>query len=107
MQRTAAQLEELPKAEAAHWLSEPRDLITVQLCSQRRPARSPAALRSLILNAEGRVNSRGDKIPGNGLAEAGAIIRVGRRVLIDETAFFCWIAAQQKKWSGTQGKGRV
>ena len=27
----------------------------------------------------------------NGLAEAGAIIRVGRKVLIDEAKFFDWV----------------
>ena len=76
--------------------SEPRDLFTVEQFSERRPAWTSPALRNLILNAAERVNSRGERIPGNGLAEAGAIVRVGRRVLIDEQAFFRWIAEQQK-----------
>jgi len=76
--------------------STPRDLFTVAQLSERRPCWTQAALRNLILNASDRVNSRGETIPGNGLAEAGAIVRVGRRVLIDELAFFQWIAAQQK-----------
>jgi hypothetical protein len=75
----------------------PRDLFTVNQFSERRPAWSAQALRNLILNSEDRLTSRGEKIPGNGLAEVGAIVRVGRRVLIDEEAFFRWIAAEQQK----------
>jgi len=74
----------------------PRPLLPVGQFSERYPAWSKAALRNLILNAEDRLSSRG-RIPGNGLAEAGAIVRVGRRVLIDEQAFFRWIATQQRK----------
>lgn len=77
--------------------SAPRDLFTVEQFAERRPAWSQAALRNLILNAADRLNSRGERIPGSGLSEAGAIVRVGRRVLIDEQAFFRWIAAQQKR----------
>lgn len=73
----------------------PRDLYTVAQFSERRPAWTQSALRNLILNSEPRVNSRGDQVAGNGLAEAGAIVRLGRRVLIDEEKFFAWIAAQQ------------
>lgn len=75
--------------------STPRNLRTVKQFSEAWQAWTPPALRNLILNAAARVNSRGERIPGNGLAEAGAIVRVGRRVLIDEQAFFRWIAAQQ------------
>jgi hypothetical protein len=39
-------------------------------------------------------SSKGD-IPGNGLIEAGAIIRIGRKVLIDEACFFEWVESQQ------------
>jgi len=75
----------------------PRDLFSVSQFSERRPAWTQAALRNLILNSADRINSRGERIPGNGLAEAGAIVRVGRRVLIDEQKFFEWIAAQQRR----------
>lgn len=74
----------------------PRDLATVAQFSERFPAFTQAALRSYILNAEDRVNSRGSRIPGNGLAEAGAIVRVGRKLLLSEGRFFLWIAGQQK-----------
>ena len=66
--------------------SVPRDLFTVAQFSERRQAWSQASLRNLILNAE-----------HNGLAEAGAIVRCGRRVLLDEEAFFRWLAAQQRR----------
>jgi hypothetical protein len=74
----------------------PRHLSTVEQFSKIYPAWSQPSLRNLILNSSDRLNSRGERIPGNGLAESVAIIRVGRRVLIDEQAFFKWIAAQQK-----------
>lgn len=77
----------------------PRRLATVRQFSERYSAWSQAALRALLLNAEDRQNSRGDRIPGNGLQEMGAIVRVGRRVLIDEDAFFRWIASQQRQRS--------
>lgn len=80
--------------------SAPRDLFTVDQFAERRPAWTPAALRNLIFNANDRVNSRGEQIPGNGLEMAGAIVRVGRRVLIEEEAFFKWIAAQQRQRRG-------
>lgn len=76
-----------------------RNLSTVARFSERYPAWTQPAVRGLILNSEDRQNSRGERIPGNGLAEAGAIVRVGRRVLIDEEKFFEWIAAQQRRAS--------
>ena len=82
--------------KAASVDSAPRALLTVAQFSERWSAWSQASLRNSILNAEDRVNSCRERIPGNGLAEAGAIVRIGRRVLIDEQAFFRWIAEQQK-----------
>lgn len=82
----------MPQEEA----TAPRDLFSIGQFAARRPAWTQPALRSLILNSANRLNSRGERIPGNGLAEAGAIVRVGRRVLIDEQAFFRWIANLQR-----------
>jgi len=78
----------------------PRELLPVRAFSERFHAWSEPALRSLVLNAADRLNSRGERIPGNGLHEAGAIVRVGRRVLLDPQRFFAWIAAQQKLRQG-------
>jgi hypothetical protein len=72
----------------------PRELLSVGQFSQKYSAWSPSSLRNLILNAEDRVNSRGEKIQGNGLAPA--VIRVGRKVLLDPAQFFTWIADQQR-----------
>lgn len=77
--------------------ASPRDLYTVKQFAQRRPAWTQAALRNLILHSADRISARGQSIPGNGMERYGAIVRVGRRVLIDESAFFRWVASQQKQ----------
>ncbi len=74
----------------------PPRLFKIPQFSERHPAFSQAALRNYILNAEDRFNSHGEKIHGNGWAQSGAIVRLGRRVLIDEQKFFAHIAARQK-----------
>lgn len=75
-------------------LSSPtRPVFTVRQFAERNAAFSESALRNLIHKADTRHSTRGD-VSGNGLAEAGAIIRVGRKVLIDEARFFDWIDAQ-------------
>lgn len=83
----------MPTTETA----APRQLHTVLQFAERYPAFSPASLRDLIFKSSDRTNSRGDRIPGNGLEQSGAIVRLGRRVLLDEQAFFRWIAEQQKQ----------
>ena len=57
--------------------------------SQYEGTFSKSAIRHLIFNAKDRVVSDGTIIPGNGLAPA--ILRVGRRVLIDIPAFEAWL----------------
>lgn len=68
-------------------------LHTVAQFSSAFPAWTQPALRNLKFKAEKRQSSRGE-IPGNGLIESGAIVRVGRKVLIDEERFFDWVKAQ-------------
>lgn len=51
-----------------------------------------AAIHGHIFKAEDRFNSRGEKIAGNGLAATGAIIRRGRKVLIDVEKYGTWLA---------------
>ena len=65
--------------------------MTVEQFAEAHPAFTSASLRNLIFKAEPRKSSRGD-IPGNGLAEAGAIVRLGRRVLLHESRFLGWVA---------------
>jgi len=57
---------------------------TVKQFSEKHPAFSVGSLRSLIFNAS-----------SNGLNESGAIVRVGRKILLSETRFFNWIEAQR------------
>jgi len=65
-------------------------LLTVkQLAAYPKYPFSEASLRHLIFLSEPRVDSRGEEIPGNGLNKA--IIRLGRRVLIDVEAFDRWL----------------
>lgn len=69
-------------------------VFTVEQFAQRNPAFTAAALRNIIFKAEPRHTSRGE-IPGNGLIECGAVLRLGRKVLIDEGRFYGWLREQQ------------
>lgn len=66
-----------------------------QFADKHRTWTTQPALRNLLLNARDRFNSRGEKVAGNGLDAAGAIVRIGRRILIDEGRFFAWLTSQQ------------
>lgn len=68
-------------------------LFTVAQFAERNPAFTQAALRNLIFKADQRLSSEG-VIPGNGLIEAGALIRVGRKVLLNEERFLVWVEEQ-------------
>ena len=73
------------------------ELLTIAQFSKRYPAWSERSLRALIYAAEDRTASGGRVIKGNGLRQAGALVHVGRRILVDVHGFFGWIAAQQKQ----------
>lgn len=49
------------------------------------------AIRAYIYKAETRTTKGGHSITGNGLAESGAIYRIGRKVLIDPDRFGAWM----------------
>jgi len=70
------------------------NLLTVKQLAERYQAWTTSSIRSLILNAEDRINSRGERIVGNGLNPA--ILRVGRKVLIDEGRWLEWIHEQAR-----------
>ena len=76
-------------------LNSNRRLLSVKDFSKAHPSFPEGGLRFLIFNAKARKNSRGETIPGNRLAEFGAIVRLGRKVLIDEQKFFAWLDARQ------------
>lgn len=55
---------------------------------------TPAAVRAQVFKAADRYNSRGQPIKGNGLAASGALIRRGRRVLIDLDRYGAWLSGR-------------
>lgn len=54
---------------------------------------TPAAIHGHIFKAQDRFDSKGRKIAGNGLAATGAIIRRGRKVLIDVDKYAGWLSS--------------
>lgn len=72
-----------------------RNYSTVKLFEKAYPSFTEPALRNLIFKSEPRISINGI-VPGNGLIECGAIVRIGRKVLINEEKFFVWIESQQK-----------
>lgn len=61
------------------------NLKTVKTFLESNPSFTNGGIRALIFNAE-----------SNGLSQFKAIIRIGRKVLIDENAFFEWVKAQNE-----------
>jgi hypothetical protein len=59
--------------------------LTVQQFTAKHTAFNTGGLRSLIFNEH-----------QNGLADSGAIVRIGRKVLIREDLFFSWVESQNK-----------
>ena len=70
-----------------------RTLLTVRQFSEAHPAFPEGSLRNLIFLAKTRKTTQGT-IAGNGLDVA--LVRIGRKVLIDESKFFRWIDEQQE-----------
>ncbi len=52
------------------------------------------AVTNQVFKAQPRQSSRGE-IAGNGMLDFGVIVRIGRKVLLDEDAYFRWLDAQQ------------
>lgn len=61
-------------------------LSSVKQFNEKNPAFKIGGLRSLIFNEN-----------QNGLSKSGAIVRIGRKVLIDEGRFFEWVQLQNQK----------
>jgi hypothetical protein len=59
--------------------------LTVSQFVNQHAAFNTGGLRSLIWNEH-----------QNGLAKSGAIVRIGRKILIDESLFMGWVQSQQK-----------
>lgn len=60
--------------------------LTVNQFCEKHTAFTRGGMRALIFNEN-----------LNGISKTGAIVRLGRKVLIDETKFFNWIATQSGK----------
>ena len=71
----------LPQLPGYDWLTEP-------------------ALRHLIFQARSRKATNGDVVRGNGLQEAGAIVRIGRKVLLDLDRFDEWVDRHRAESAG-------
>ena len=71
-------------------------LFTIQQFADKHPAFTYAALRDLIFHSRTDPKAQGRFEP-NGLAVA--IVRRGRRILLDEVKFFTWLDEQQPKAS--------
>ena len=67
-------------------MPQDRKVSTVKQFCVRNPAFTEGGVRWQIFNEA-----------NNGLAKSGAIIRMGRRVLIDEDRFFDWLDKQNTK----------
>lgn len=65
--------------------SAPRDLHQLAQFSRKYPAWSVPSLRFHVFRAK-----------QNGMEEQGVIWRIGRRLYISESAFFGWVAQQQR-----------
>lgn len=62
-----------------------RSLFTINQFAKRHSFLSPAAIRFQIFNRE-----------KNNLHRSGAMVRLGKKILIDEEKYFDWIDAQQE-----------
>ena len=94
--QTNLQHNELSSVAASSQCTPPqRIVLTVRQFVQRNPAFTELGIRNLIFKASPRLAADGSTVPGNGLIECGALIRIGRKVLLDEAKFFGWVDAQQ------------
>lgn len=87
--------------ETQHDLSDrpPRHLFTLQKFAERHSDFTTlSAITNQVFKARPRHSTKGE-IPGNGMLDFGVIVRSGRRVLIDEDAYFRWLEAQQNRGS--------
>lgn len=57
------------------------------------PWLTESSVRHMIYDDHPRVNSKGEKTGGNGISVA--ILRIGRRVLIDVKAFDTWLSSHR------------
>lgn len=94
--QAATHQSDIGRTLAATFTEPPRRLFTLKAFADRHASfLTLPALTNQVFKAKSRQSSRGE-IPGNGLEEAGAIVRLAGRVLIDEEGYFAWIDSLQK-----------
>ena len=71
----------------------PTELFTVNDYTKRRPAFTKGGLRHLFFHQ------------GEDLEKAGAIVRFGSRILIDDAAFLAWLKAGNARHIGGSNRG--
>ena len=71
----------------------PNNLKSIKELAAMDPQFSEAALRYHVHRAYARTTKHGEFLPANGLGEAGAVVRIGRRVLLDVDKFYAWVAS--------------
>lgn len=99
MQTNTMQQTETPRPPAAAPITElpPRRLFTLSKFAERHSSFiTLAAITNQVFKARARQSTKGE-IPGNGMEEAGAVVRLAGRVLIDEDAYFRWVDSQQSR----------
>ena len=69
-------------------------ILNIRQLTERHPAFSEPSVRWLIFNSH-----------ENGLADSGALLRNGRRVLIDETKFLAWLEGRQASTTNNECSG--
>lgn len=69
---------------------ESQNLFSVSQFIEKNPAFTNGGIRSIIFNA--------DK---NGLAQSGALLRIGRKILIHSSNFYKWIEDQNQQGSSS------
>ncbi|MDP2369819.1 hypothetical protein [Rhodoferax sp.] len=90
MKSTLLAVEPTPATTATPWLATVPVLASIYADA----GVTPGGVRMDIFKADDRLNSRGEKIEGNGLAKYGAIVRRGRKVLIDVHRYGAWLAGR-------------
>lgn len=72
-------------------------LVTIRQLSQMKrysAVFTEQRLRALLVSARPRLSARGGYLPANGLYEAGAVVRVGRRIYFDTSSFEAWVQSK-------------
>lgn len=78
-------------------------LVTIRQLSQMKrysAVFTEQRLRALLFAARPRLSARGGYLPANGLYEAGAVVRVGRRIYFDASSFEAWVQSKNASLDG-------